>query len=96
MTITPFEMMLITSTILEFNPILQTMKIIKLKEAKDVSIWTYLMIFIIGVMWLVYSIQIESLPLIIGNAIKIFASVTVIFAYIKYRKGNKGVEVTDR
>lgn len=89
MTITPFEMMLITSTILEFNPILQTIKIIKLKEAKDVSIWTYLMIFIIGVMWLVYSIQIDSLPLIIGNAIKIFASSTVIVVYLRYRKGNE-------
>jgi len=87
MTITPFEMMLITSTILEFNPILQTIKIIKHKEAKDVSLWTYLMIFIIGVMWLVYSIQIESLPLIIGNAIKIFASSTVIVVYLRYRKG---------
>ena len=89
MTITPFEMMLITSTILEFNPILQTIKIIKLKEAKDVSIWTYVVIFIIGVMWLVYSVQIDSLPLIIGNVIKIFASLTVIFAYVRYRKENR-------
>ena len=92
MTITPFEMMLITSTILEFNPILQTMKIIKLKEAKDVSIWTYMIIFIIGVMWLVYSIQIDSLPLIIGNAIKIFASSTVIVVYMRYRKGKASFE----
>ena len=88
MTITPFEMMLITSTILELNPVLQTIKIIKNKEARDVSIWTYVMILIIGVMWLVYSFQIESLPLIIGNGIKIFASVTVIVAYMRYRKGN--------
>jgi uncharacterized protein with PQ loop repeat len=92
MPVTPFEMMLITSTVLEFNPILQTIKIIKLKEAKDVSIWTYLMIFIIGVMWLVYSIQIESLPLIIGNAIKIFASLTVIVVYLRYRRGKRGFE----
>lgn len=92
MTITPFEMMLITSTILEFNPILQTMKIIKHKEAKDVSIWTYMIIFIIGVMWLVYSIQIESLPLIIGNAIKIFASSTVIIVYMRYRRGKASFE----
>lgn len=92
MTITPFEMMLITSTILEFNPILQTIKIIKLKEAKDVSIWTYMIILAIGVMWLVYSIQIESLPLIIGNAIKIFASSTVVFAYLRYQKSKVGLE----
>ncbi|MDM5270870.1 SemiSWEET family transporter [Sulfurovum sp. zt1-1] len=92
MTITPFEMMLITSTILEFNPILQTIKIIKLKEAKDVSIWTYMIIFIIGVMWLVYSIQIDSLPLIIGNAIKIFASSTVIIVYMRYRKGRYSID----
>ena len=92
MQMTPFEMMLITSTLLELNPILQTLKIIKLKEARDVSIWTYTMIFMIGVMWLIYGIQIESLPLIIGNAIKIVASVSVVIVYLKYRKGYKSVQ----
>lgn len=81
-----FEIMLIASTILEFNPILQAIKIIRLKEAKDVSVITFSLILIIGIMWLIYGIQIESLPLIIGNSIKLFASLTVVIVYLIYKQ----------
>lgn len=85
MQIGPLEMMLIASTLLELNPLLQTIKIIKLKQSTDVSLWTYVMILTIGLMWLFYGIKIESLPLIIGNAIKLVASLTVIIAYLAYK-----------
>lgn len=81
-----FEIMLIASTMLEFNPILQAIKIIRLKEAKDVSIYTFLIIFVIGIMWLIYGIQIQNLPLIIGNSIKLFSSFTVVIAYSIYKQ----------
>jgi len=83
-------MMLFASTLLEFNPIFQTLKILRLKESRDVSIWTYLIILTIGSMWLAYGIEIDSLPLIIGNAIKLFASLSVVIAYILYRKRREG------
>lgn len=81
-----FEIMLIASTMLEFNPVFQAIKIVRLKEAKDVSLPTFLMILAIGTMWLVYGIQIESLPLIIGNSIKLFASLTVVIVYSIYKQ----------
>lgn len=81
-----FEIMLIASTMLEFNPVFQAIKIVRLKQAKDVSLYTFLMILGIGAMWLVYGIQIQSLPLIIGNSIKLFASLTVIIAYTIYKQ----------
>lgn len=80
------EMILIASTLLELNPLFQTVKIIKLKESKDISIWTYLMILSIGTMWLFYGISIHSLPLIMGNGIKLFSSLTVVIAYMVYKK----------
>ena len=86
MGIGTFEIMLIASTMLEFNPVLQAIKIIRLKETKDVSAYTFLMILVIGVMWLIYGIQIKSLPLIIGNSIKLFASLTVIIVYLIYKQ----------
>jgi len=89
MELTPLEIMLVASTLLEFNPIFQTLKIIRFKESRDVSLSTYVMILAIGCMWLVYGIQINSLPLILGNAIKLFASLSVVAAYIVYRKGRK-------
>lgn len=81
-----FEIMLIASTILEFNPIIQAIKIIRLKEAKDVSVYTFFMILVIGGMWLVYGIKIQSLPLITGNAIKLFSSITVVIVYSIYKQ----------
>lgn len=89
MNIGPLEIMLIVSAILEFNPVLQTVKIMRLKQAKDVSIWTYVMILTLGTMWLFYGIKINSLPLIIGNAIKLFASLTVVVVYFVYKKSQR-------
>ncbi|NTU98498.1 hypothetical protein HGA64_00610 [Candidatus Falkowbacteria bacterium] len=86
MNIGPLEVMLIASTLLEFNPILQAIKIVKLKQSKDVSLWTYVMILIIGTMWLIYGIKINSLPLVIGNAIKLLASLSVVVVYLMYKK----------
>lgn len=80
-----FEIMLIVSTVLEFNPLIQVIKIIRLKEAKDVSVYTFLMILAIGAMWLAYGIKIQSLPLIVGNSIKLFTSLSVIVVYSIYK-----------
>ncbi|OGY93982.1 MAG: hypothetical protein A2406_03600 [Candidatus Komeilibacteria bacterium RIFOXYC1_FULL_37_11] len=83
--------MLTTSTLLELNPLLQAKKIIKLKQAKSVSLWTYVMILTIGMMWLFYGIKIESLPLIIGNIIKLFASLSVLLVYFKYKESKSNI-----
>jgi uncharacterized protein with PQ loop repeat len=91
MKLGPLEIMLIASTLLEFNPLLQSIKIIKLKQAKDVSLWTYVMILAIGTMWLFYGIKIDSLPLIIGNAIKLFASLSVVVTYLLYRNKESAI-----
>jgi len=50
------------------------------------------MILIIGTMWLIYGIKIDSLPLIIGNTIKLFASLAVTLAYLKYRSPDTATE----
>lgn len=83
--ISSLEVLLIISAILEFNPILQAIKIVRLKQTKEVSLLTFLGILSIGVLWFVYGIQIKSLPLIIGNAIKLFSSLTVIIVYYIYK-----------
>ena len=81
-----FQILLITTTLLELNPLLQTFKIFKTKEVKDVSVGTYLMIFAIGTIWFIYGIQLKDPPLIIGNSIKLAASSSVIVVYFLYRK----------
>lgn len=91
MNLGPLEIILITSTLLELNPLFQTAKIIKLKQSKDVSLWTYLMILFIGTLWFFYGLSIKSLPLIMGNGIKLVCSLSVVVAYLIYK--NKAGEI---
>ena len=79
------EIILIATSVMEFNPLFQSLKIIRLKEAKDISVYTYVMIFSIGCLWLLYGFQIANIPLIVGNSIKLVASMSVIIVYFKYR-----------
>lgn len=81
-----FQILLIATTLLELNPLLQTLKIIKTKEVKDVSVGTYLMIFSLGTIWLIYGIQLRDPPIIIGNMIKLAASSSVIVVYFLCKK----------
>lgn len=85
MDLTTLEMILIISTILEFNPLFQAVKSIKNKSVKDVSLLTFLSIVVIGSLWLYYGITISSIPLIIGNIIKLFTGLVVVVIYFKYR-----------
>ena len=84
--LTPLEIILVISTILELNPLFQAIKSVQEESVKDVSLWTFLSILAIGILWLYYGIMIHSLPLIIGNAIKLLTSLSVVVIYFKYRK----------
>ncbi len=86
MQIGPFEIMLTASTLLELNPLFQSVRIFKRKDASDVSITTYLMILAIGIMWFIYGLRIASLPLIVGNAIKLVASLSVIVTCLVFQR----------
>ncbi len=86
MHLTTLEIILVISTLLEFNPLFQAVKSIKTKSVKDISVLTFFSILIIGCLWLYYGITIKSFPLIIGNIIKLFTALTVIIIYFKYKK----------
>ena len=86
MQISPLEVILIGSTLLEFNPLFQAIKSVKSKSVEDVSIWTFLSIVAIGSLWLYYGILIRNIPLIVGNSIKLFTALAVVIVYLKYRK----------
>ena len=85
MNLTPLEYILIISTLLEFNPLFQAIKSVRKKSVKDVSLYTFLSIVIIGTLWLIYGISIHNWPLIIGNAIKLFTALSMVIIYFKYQ-----------
>ena len=93
MHLTPLEYILVASTLLEFNPLFQAMKSVKRKSVKDVSLFTFLSILTIGALWLFYGISIKNIPLIIGNAIKLFTSSSVVVIYFMFRNKSLGEQL---
>ena len=85
MHLTPFEYLLIISTVLELNPLFQAIKSVQMKSAKEVSFLTFCSIMVIGSMWLYYGITIRSVPLIVGNTFKLISAFAVLVVYLKYR-----------
>ncbi|WP_375480096.1 SemiSWEET transporter [uncultured Nostoc sp.] len=72
-----------TITTISFLP--QMFKTWQTKSAKDVSSVT-LITFISGVfLWLIYGIYLQSLPIILANAITLIFNLIILWLKIKYR-----------
>ncbi|QLG45676.1 SemiSWEET family sugar transporter [Costertonia aggregata] len=63
----------------------QVYKAWKQKSTKDISLTMYLFFFTGIVLWLIYGIAIDSLSMIIANAITIVLSFFIIAAKLKYK-----------
>jgi MtN3 and saliva related transmembrane protein len=62
----------------------QVIRVIKTRETKSISLWTYLILFTGIVLWLIYGILTEDLPLIIANSITVISTLTIIRYKIKF------------
>ncbi|MFN6486710.1 MULTISPECIES: SemiSWEET transporter [unclassified Nostoc] len=72
-----------TITTISFLP--QMFKTWQTKSAKDVSLVT-LITFISGVfLWLIYGVYLQSLPIILANAITLVFNLIILWLKIKYR-----------
>jgi MtN3 and saliva related transmembrane protein len=63
----------------------QIIKIWKLKEARDISIFMPLMTSIGSILWLIYGIMINQVPIIAANIVALLFSLTVLFITIKFQ-----------
>lgn len=63
----------------------QVFKIIKLKETRDLSLWTYAILFVGLTCWLVYGIFLNDLPLLISNGIGLPLIGTILVLKLKYK-----------
>ncbi len=68
-----------------FSLLPQIIRIWKLKEAKDISLFMPLMVCIGAVLWIVYGVLIGEVPVIAANAVALFIALTTLFISIKYR-----------
>jgi MtN3 and saliva related transmembrane protein len=63
----------------------QIVRIWKLKEARDISVFMPLMASAGSALWLVYGIILGEVPIIIANAVALLFTLTTLFVTIKYR-----------
>lgn len=64
----------------------QVYRIFKRKSAKDISILTYSIILSSCIIWILYGIEIENIPLIITNALGVVSIILVIIGWFLYGK----------
>ncbi|MBD3252929.1 hypothetical protein GF386_04310 [Candidatus Pacearchaeota archaeon] len=64
----------------------QALKIFKRKSARDISLLTYVLLFLGSVTWVLYGIEIKSYPLIIANSFGTIGVVLVVIGWSFYRK----------
>ncbi|MBU4348407.1 SemiSWEET transporter [Patescibacteria group bacterium] len=72
-----------TCTTISFIP--QAIRIIKTKQAKDLSLGMYSILTTGIFLWLVYGIFIKNLPIIIANAISLLFVSAILILIIKYK-----------
>ena len=63
----------------------QILRIWKLKEARDISIFMPTMIAIGTSLWLFYGILINEWPIIAANAVSLVITITTLYFTIRYR-----------
>jgi MtN3 and saliva related transmembrane protein len=63
----------------------QTIKVVKSKSTKDLSLITYLMVMVGGMLWLTYGVLIENQVIMFANSIAILLNLTVLGYKLKYK-----------
>lgn len=64
----------------------QVYKTWKIKSTDDISLTMYLVLFIGLVLWLIYGIHLNSLPMILANSITGILALIVLFFKWRYNK----------
>jgi len=72
-----------TLTTLAFVP--QALKSYKEKSTKDISLVMYVVMFTGVILWLLYGIHLNSMPIIIANAITALFNLSIIILKMKHK-----------
>lgn len=76
---------MVAATITTAGFVPQVLKIWKNKSTKDISLNMYLLLALGLVLWLVYGIAIESLPVILANGITLLLVLSIVGLKLKYK-----------
>lgn len=68
-----------------FSLLPQIIRIARLKEAKDVSLFMPLMVAVGSALWIVYGFLLASIPIVAANAVALVIALITIRYALKYR-----------
>ena len=68
-----------------FSIIPQIIRVIKLKESRDISLWMVCSLSAGILLWLIHGIVIGDLPVILANGVSLGLSFLMIYLVVKYR-----------
>jgi MtN3 and saliva related transmembrane protein len=68
-----------------FSSIPQIIRVYKLKESRDISLWTASVLSAGILLWFIHGILIVDLPVILANGVSLGLSVLMIGLVVKYR-----------
>jgi MtN3 and saliva related transmembrane protein len=68
-----------------FSMIPQIIRLVKLKESKDVSLVMTMALCLGVLLWLLYGIAINNMPVIVANGVSFCVTATTVILVIKYR-----------
>ena len=68
-----------------FSSIPQIIRIYRLKESRDISLWTTFSLSVGILLWFIHGIVIGDLPVILANSISLGLSALMLGLVVKYR-----------
>ena len=75
----------IAALLTTFSSVPQIIRVYRLKESRDISLWTVSSLSAGILLWVVHGIIIGDLPVIIANAVSLCLSILLIFLVVKHR-----------
>lgn len=75
----------IAALLTTFSSIPQILRVYRLKESRDISLWTISSLSAGVLLWVVHGIMIGDQPVILANAVSLCLSISLICLVVKYR-----------
>ncbi len=75
----------IAAILTTFSGVPQIIRILKLKESRDISLWAASLLSTGILLWLIHGLMIWDVPLILSNSISFIFSTATLYVIIKYR-----------
>lgn len=75
----------LAATLTTFSLVPQIIRVIRLKESRDLSLWTISSLFVGILLWFIHGLVIGDLPIILANVVSLGLYGLMLYLVVKYR-----------